>query len=156
MKIIEGVYQSPSKPVALVAARFNALVVDRLIEGACDALTRHGVLEENIHVLRVPGALEIGPAARRVVDSCKYSAVIALGCVIRGETAHFDQVVSASTRMLGDLAYQSDIPVVNAVLTTEDLEQAQQRAGAKSGNKGFDAGLTALEMSDLLRKLGGK
>lgn len=156
MKIVEGVFQSPTKPVALVASRFNALVVERLVEGARDALLRHGVSEDNIHVVWVPGALEIGPAARRIVDSCKYGAVVALGCVIRGETAHFEQVVSASTRMLGDLAYTANIPVMNAVLTTEDLDQAQQRSGAKAGNKGFEAAMGALEMADLFRKLDGK
>lgn len=156
MKIVEGVYQSPSKPIALVASRFNALVVDRLVEGARDALLRNGVKDDDIHLFRVPGALEIGPAARHVVDSCKYGAVITLGCVIRGETAHFDQVVTASTRMIGELAYQANIPVINSVLTTEDLDQAQQRSGGKAGNKGFDGALAALEMADLLRRLEGK
>ncbi len=154
MKIIEGAYQSPVKPIALVASRFNDLIVERLIGGARDALTRHGVKDDDIHLLRVPGALEIGPVARHVVDSCKYSAVIALGCVIRGETAHFDQVVTASTRMLSELSYQANIPVINSVLTTENLEQAEQRAGAKAGNKGFDGALSALEMISLFQRLG--
>ena len=156
MKIVEGVYQSPAKPIALVASRFNSLVVDRLVEGARDALVRNGVADDDIHLIRVPGALEIGPAARHAVDSCKYAAVIALGCVIRGETAHFEQVVTASTRMLSELSYQANIPVINAVLTTEDLDQAQQRSGAKAGNKGFDGALAALEMADLLKHLEGK
>jgi 6,7-dimethyl-8-ribityllumazine synthase len=139
--------------VALVASRFNSLVVDRLVEGARDGLVRHGVSDDNIVLVHVPGAWEIGPVARRMVDSMKYSAVIALGCVIRGETPHFDQVVNGVTRALGELGYEANIPVLFAVLTTEDLEQAEQRAGGKAGNKGFEAAVGAIEMMDLYRKL---
>lgn len=154
MRSIEGSFIAPSKPVALVAARFNSLVVDRLVEGARDGLVRHGVSDDQIVVLKVPGAWEIGAVARRCVDSMKYSAVIALGCVIRGDTPHFEQVVSGTTRALGQLSYEANIPVVFAVLTTEDLEQAEQRSGGKAGNKGWDAALAALELSDLYRKIG--
>jgi len=153
MRVIEGSFVAPTKPVAVVAARFNSLVVDRLVEGARDGLVRHGVSDEMITVIRVPGAFEIGAAARRAVDSLKFSAVIALEAVIRGDTPHFDQVVSGTTRALGQLSYEANIPVVFAVLTTEDLEQAEQRAGGKSGNKGWDAALSALELADLYRKL---
>lgn len=153
MKIIDGAFVAPNKPVALVASRFNSLVVDRLVEGARDGLVRHGVSDDNIVLVHVPGAWEIGPVARRMVDSMKYSAVIALGCVIRGETPHFDQVVNGVTRALGELGYEANIPVLFAVLTTEDLEQAEQRAGGKAGNKGFEAAVGAIEMMDLYRKL---
>ncbi|MBK9579945.1 MAG: 6,7-dimethyl-8-ribityllumazine synthase [Fibrobacterota bacterium] len=154
MRSIDGSFVAPSKPVALVASRFNSLVVEPLVEGARDGLVRHGVADDQIVVIRVPGAWEIGAVARRCVDSMKYSAVIALGCVIRGETPHFDQVVSGTTRALGQLAYEANVPVVFAVLTTEDLEQAQQRAGGKVGNKGWEAALSALELCDLYRKIG--
>jgi 6,7-dimethyl-8-ribityllumazine synthase len=153
MRVLEGSFIAPSKPVAIVAARFNSIVVDRLVEGARDGLVRHGVPDDQIAVLRVPGAFEIGAVARRAVDSLKYSAVIALGTVIRGDTPHFDQVVSATTRALGQLSYEANIPVVYAVLTTEDLDQAEQRAGGKAGNKGWDAALSALELVDLYRKI---
>ena len=153
MRVLEGSFATPTKPVALVASRFNSLVVDRLVEGARDGLVRHGVKDEDIVLLKVPGAWEIGAVARRCVDSMKYSAVIALGCVIRGDTPHFEQVVSGTTRALGQLAYEANIPVVFAVLTTEDLEQAEQRAGGKAGNKGWEAALSAIELSDLYHKI---
>jgi len=154
MKTLEGAFVvPPAKPVALVASRFNSVVVDRLVEGARDGLLRHGVQDDNIVLVKVPGAWEIGGVARRLVDSNKYSAVIALGCVIRGETPHFDQVVNGTTRALGQLGYEANIPVVFAVLTTEDLEQAEQRAGGKVGNKGFDAAVSAVELVDLYRKI---
>lgn len=153
MKILEGAFVPPARPVALVASRFNSLVVDRLVEGARDGLLRHGVPDEGIVLVKVPGAWEIGGVARRLVDSNKFSAVIALGCVIRGETPHFDQVVSGTTRALGQLGYESNIPVLFAVLTTEDLEQAEQRAGGKAGNKGFEAAVGAIELIDLYRKI---
>jgi 6,7-dimethyl-8-ribityllumazine synthase len=153
MKTFEGAFAPPAKPVALVASRFNSLVVDRLVDGARDALQRHGVKDDDIVLVKVPGAWEIGPVARRLVDANKYSAVIALGCVIRGDTPHFEQVVNGTTRALGQLGYEANIPVVFAVLTTEDLEQAEQRSGGKAGNKGFEAAVSAIEMADLYRKL---
>ncbi|MCB9496874.1 MAG: 6,7-dimethyl-8-ribityllumazine synthase [Fibrobacteria bacterium] len=153
MKTIEGAFAPPSRPVALVASRFNSLVVDRLVEGARDGLLRHGVKDEDIVLFKVPGAWEIGPVARRLVDANKYSAVIALGCVIRGDTPHFEQVVNGTTRALGQLGYEANVPVVFAVLTTEDLEQAEQRSGGKAGNKGFEAAVSAIEMADLYRRL---
>jgi len=153
MKTLEGAFVPPHKPVALVASRFNALVVDRLVDGARDALLRHGVKDEDIVLVKVPGAWEIGPVARRLVDANKYSAVIALGCVIRGDTPHFEQVVNGTTRALGQLGYEANIPVVFAVLTTEDLEQAEQRSGGKAGNKGFEAAVGAIELADLYRRL---
>lgn len=155
MKTLEGAFVPPTRPVALVASRFNSLVVDRLVEGARDGLLRHGVQDDSIVLVKVPGAWEIGAVARKLVDSNKYAAVIALGCVIRGETPHFDQVVSGTTRSLGQLGYEANIPVVFAVLTTEDLEQAEQRAGGKAGNKGFEAAVSAVELIDLYRKIDG-
>lgn len=153
MKTLEGAFTAPTRPVALVASRFNSLVVDRLVEGARDGLLRHGVKDEDIVLVKVPGAWEIGPVARKLVDANKYSAVIALGCVIRGDTPHFEQVVNGTTRALGQLGYEANIPVLFAVLTTEDLEQAEHRSGGKAGNKGFEAAVAAIELIDLYRRL---
>ena len=150
MKIVEGVFQSPTKPVALVASRFNALVVERLVEGARDALLRHGVSEDNIHVVWVPGALEIGPAARRIVDSCKYGAVVALGCVIRGDTRHYEHVADRCAEGLMRAQLDTGVPVLNGVLAVERIEDAEARAGGSHGNKGEEAALAAIEMAHLM------
>jgi 6,7-dimethyl-8-ribityllumazine synthase len=137
-----------------VAARFNAFVVDRLIEGARAGLVSHGVVESDIDIIYVPGALEIPLAADRLSEG-GYAAIICLGTIIRGETGHYDVVVNQSARGLADVALRSKIPVLNAILTTETLDQAINRAGAKAGNKGFDAALAAIEMVNLLAQLPG-
>ena len=139
----------------MIASRFNALVVERLTIGAIDGLRRHGVAEDAIDIVHVPGALEIPIVARRLAASGRYVAVICLGTVVRGDTAHYDVVVSGAAQGIAQASAESGIPVLNAVLTTDTVEQALDRAGAKHGNKGFDTALAALEMVNLLAQLPG-
>ncbi len=153
MKIIEGDFVVPEGRFAIVAGRFNEYVVQALVSGACDTLKRHGVADDAIDLVRVPGAWEIPQAARRVAQSGKYVAVIALGAVIRGATAHFDYVAGTAARGLADVAAGGDVPVAFGVLTTDTTEQAIERAGTKAGNKGSDAAMAALEMANLYRQL---
>ncbi|OWK38185.1 6,7-dimethyl-8-ribityllumazine synthase [Fimbriiglobus ruber] len=136
-----------------MAARFNGLVVDQLAAGAVDALHRHGVGDDRIDVVRVPGAYEIPLVARRLGKSGKYAAVLCLGCVIRGDTDHYDYVAGAAANGIAGAAHEADVPVIFGVLTCDTLEQALQRAGAKAGNKGFEAAVAAIEMVNLLAKL---
>ena len=151
---IEGQLQAPKDArFAIVAARFNEFIVDRLVDGAMDALRRHGVAEARISVVRVPGAFEIPVACRQLAQSGKVSAVIALGCVIRGATAHFEYVSSAATSGCAQVATSTGVPVIFGVLTTDSIEQAIERAGTKAGNKGAEAAVAAIEMSSLLRAL---
>jgi 6,7-dimethyl-8-ribityllumazine synthase len=140
--------------IAIVAARFNEFIVERLVEGALDALRRHGVHESNVCVVRVPGAFEIPVTCRQLAQSRKVSAIIALGCVIRGATAHFEYVSSAATSGCAQVATSTGIPVIFGVLTTDSIEQAIERAGTKAGNKGAESALAALEMANVLRALG--
>ncbi len=139
--------------VAIVAARFNELIVERLVEGACNALKSHGIDGDAVTVVRCPGAFEIPQVARRLVDGGRYDAVVCLGCVIRGATAHFDYVAGHAAYGIAEVAMGTRVPVAFGVLTTNTLEQAIDRAGAKGGNKGFDAAMTAVEMANLLRAL---
>lgn len=141
--------------VAIVAARFNAFIVDRLVDGAVDALTRHGVADGDITVVRCPGAFEIPQVARRLADGGEYGAVICLGCVIRGATTHYDYVAGHAAYGIAEVAMSAKVPVIFGVLTTENIEQAVERAGTKAGNKGFDAALAALEMASLYAQLEG-
>jgi 6,7-dimethyl-8-ribityllumazine synthase len=138
-----------------VAARFNAFIVDQLLAGAVDALNRHGVAEDRIDVVRVPGSFEIPPIAQRLGKSGKYAAVICLGCVIRGDTDHYDHVAGSATSGIANASLSCPVPVIFGVLTCDTLEQAIHRAGAKAGNKGFEAAVTAVEMVNLLKKLPG-
>jgi 6,7-dimethyl-8-ribityllumazine synthase len=138
---------------ALVAARFNGFVVEQLQLGALEALRTHGVDDDRITVVKVPGAWEIPVAAQKLAASGKYAAVIALGAVIRGGTPHFDFVAGECARGVGRVALDTGVPVIFGVLTTDDVEQALERAGVKAGNKGADAALAALEMAGLLSKL---
>ncbi len=137
----------------IVASRFNHLVVDRLVEGAIDALVRHGAKPQDVVLVRVPGAWELPIAARRLATGGKLDAVIALGAVIRGSTPHFEYVAGESAKGLAAAAHASPVPVLLGVLTTETLEQAMERAGAKQGNKGWDAAVSAIEMVTLARAL---
>ena len=139
---------------AVVASRFNHFVVDRLVEGAVDALVRHGADAKNVTVVRVPGAFELPLVVRRLAASKKVDAVIALGAVIRGATPHFDYVAGEAAKGIGAAAAASDVPIAFGVLTTESIEQAVERAGTKQGNKGWDAAVSAIEMVSLLRALG--
>jgi 6,7-dimethyl-8-ribityllumazine synthase len=153
-RIIEGNLVVPKGArFAIVASRFNHFVVDRLVEGAVDSLIRHGALSQNVTVVRVPGAWELPIVARRLAEGGKVDAVIALGAIIRGATAHFEYVAGEAAKGLASAAHGSSIPIVFGVLTTESIEQAIERAGTKSGNKGADAAVSAIEMVSLGRAL---
>lgn len=152
-RIVEGDLSSPAGSFALVAARFNSLVVDALLAGAIAGLHRHGVTDERIEVVRVPGSFELPPVAKRLGQSGRYAAIICLGCVIRGETDHYDHVAGAAASGIAHAALESPVPIIFGVLTCDTLEQALQRAGAKAGNKGYDAAVTAVEMVNLMSLL---
>jgi 6,7-dimethyl-8-ribityllumazine synthase len=154
VQTIEGNFLSPKTVrLAIVASRFNEFIVDRLVEGALDTLRRHGVSEGKICLVRVPGAFEIPVACRRLAESGKVEAIVALGCVIRGATAHFDHVAGGAVTGCGQVAQSTGVPVILGILTTDTIEQAVERAGTKAGNKGSEAALAALEMASLLRAL---
>jgi 6,7-dimethyl-8-ribityllumazine synthase len=153
--VYEGDLRPPAGRFAVVAARFNELVVKPLTEGAIDGLARHGVDDSRVDIVRVPGAFEIPAVARRLAESGGYAAVICLGCVIRGDTDHYDHVAGAATNGIARVAADATVPVIFGVLTCDTLEQAMQRAGAKAGNKGFEAAATAVEMVNLLAGLPG-
>jgi 6,7-dimethyl-8-ribityllumazine synthase len=154
VRLIEGNLVVPKGArFALVASRFNRFIVDRLVEGALDALARHGSTSESVLVVRVPGAWEIPIVARRLAASKKVDAVIALGAVVRGSTPHFDYVAGEASKGIASAAHESTVPVVFGVLTTDTIEQAVERAGAKQGNKGWDAAVSAIEMVSLARAL---
>jgi 6,7-dimethyl-8-ribityllumazine synthase len=153
-RVIEGSLVVPKGArFAIVASRFNHFVVDRLVEGALDALVRHGAQTQNVTLVRVPGAWELPLIARRLAGSEKIDAIIALGAVIRGSTPHFDYVAGEAAGGLSAAAHASAVPIVFGVLTTESIEQAIERAGTKAGNKGWDAAVTAIEMVALARAL---
>lgn len=149
----EGSFDARDLRVAIVASRFNETISERLVEGAVDCLKRHGVPDDRIRLSWVPGAFELPGAARRFVESGEVDAVVCIGVVIRGETAHFDYVAGQAMTGIGALAARGDIPVTCGILTTEDTEQASDRAGGKMGNKGFEAALAAIEMANLYAQL---
>jgi 6,7-dimethyl-8-ribityllumazine synthase len=153
IRTIEGDFSAGNATFALVVARFNSFIVDSLQAGAIDALVRHGVSEKNITVIKVPGAFELPMIAKQLAASGKYSAIIALGAVIRGGTPHFEYVAGECAKGLGQVGMTHDLPVVFGVLTVDTIEQAIERAGTKAGNKGADAAVTAIELCSLLRKL---
>jgi 6,7-dimethyl-8-ribityllumazine synthase len=153
--VYEGTFAPPTGRFALVAARFNSAIVEPLVAGALDGLSRHGVADDAIDLVRVPGSFEIPFVAQRLAGSGKYAAVICLGAVIRGDTGHYDHVAGEAAGGVARAALATGVPVVFGILTCDTLEQAINRAGAKSGNKGFDAALTAIEMVNLLRQLPG-
>lgn len=153
MQVYEGKYSGKGKKFAIVAARFNEFIVSKLISGALDCLERHEVEEDDIELVWVPGAFEIPLLAKKMAESGKYDAVICLGAVIRGDTPHFDYVCAEVAKGVAQVGLQTEVPVLFGVLTTENVEQAVQRAGTKSGNKGFDAANSALEMVNLLDTL---
>lgn len=138
---------------AIIVGRFNEFVSSRLLAAAIDALTRHGCDEANITVIWVPGSWELPLAAAKAAETGKYDAIICLGCVIRGDTPHFDYVAGEAAKGIAQVSLQTKVPIAFGVLTTETLDQAVQRAGAKAGNKGADAALVAIEMSNLFAKL---
>ena len=154
-RVYEGVLNGEGLRIGVVVSRFNEFISSKLLAGAWDSLTRHGVDPANIEVAWVPGALEIPLIAKRMAESRRYDAVICLGAVIRGATPHFDYVAAEVAKGVAKVQLDSGLPVIFGVLTTENIEQAVERAGTKAGNKGWDAAVAALEMANLLRSLEG-
>ncbi len=152
-KTLEGDFNGNAKKIGIVVSRFNAFISEKLLEGALDGLTRHGVNEKDVTVAWTPGAFEIPLVAKKLAESKKFDAVIALGCVIRGATPHFDYVAGEAAKGVGQASLQTGVPVIFGVLTTDTIEQAIERAGTKSGNKGFDTAMAAIEMANLIGKL---
>jgi len=155
INVIEGDFRSEKATIGLLAARFNGFIVQSLVDGATDTLRRHAEGNQSYDVVYVPGALELPLAAQAMASSGKYDALIALGAVIRGSTPHFDIVSAESAKGLAAVSAAQNIPVINAILTTNTIEQAIERAGTKAGNKGSEAAMGALEMVSLLRQLNG-
>jgi 6,7-dimethyl-8-ribityllumazine synthase len=153
-KILEGKISAEGFRFAIIVSRFNDFISSKLVEGAMDALRRHGVDEEKVSLIKVPGSFEIPATAKRLAKSDKYDAIICLGAVIRGATPHFDFIAAEVSKGVASVALESDIPVTFGVLTTDNLEQAIERAGSKVGNKGWDAAVAAMEMANLFGKLG--
>ena len=153
MKTFEGSLVASNIKVAIVAARFNEFITSKLIGGAMDGLSRHGVQETNTHLAWVPGAFELPLAAAKLANSGKYDAVICLGAVIRGSTSHYDYVCAEVSKGIATVSLQAQIPVLFGVLTTDTIEQAIERAGTKAGNKGYDCALSAVEMVNLIREI---
>ena len=153
MKILEGNLLAEGMKIGIVAARFNEFIVSRLLGGAEDALLRHGANGDDITAVWVPGAFEIPTAALKMAQSGKYDAVICLGAVIRGSTSHYDYVCSEVSKGVAQIALQTGVPTLFGVVTTENIEQAIERAGTKAGNKGYDAAMAAIEMVNLTRLL---
>ena len=151
--IIEGELSAKGLRFAIIVGRFNSFITERLLAGALDALTRTGCPQENIEIVRVPGSWEMPMVARELAKAKRHDAIIALGAVIRGQTPHFNYVAGESARGLAQVAMESGVPVAFGVLTCNTLAQAVDRAGAKSGNKGFDAAMSAIEMANLMRRL---
>src|SRR5579863_1945134 len=152
---IQGALTASGLRFGVVVSRFNAFVTDRLLDGALDALDRAGVGEQSVDVVRVPGAFEIPVAAKHLAESGRYDAIICLGTVIRGETSHFEHISTEASKGVAAAALGSGVPMSFGILTVDNLEQAVDRAGLKSGNKGFEAAMTAVEMANLLKKIDG-
>ena len=153
MRVFEGQLLAAGLRFGIIVSRFNDFIGDRLLGGALDALKRSGADEENIDVYKVPGAFEIPIIAKKTVESGKYDAVICLGAVIRGATPHFDYVAAEVSKGIANVAIEAGVPISFGVLTTDTIEQAIERAGYKSGNKGWDAAYAAIEMADLIRRM---
>jgi 6,7-dimethyl-8-ribityllumazine synthase len=153
---IEGNLSADGKSFGIVASRFNDFIVRRLLDGALDAIRRHGGDPGSVDVVWVPGSFEIPLAAKRLALSGRYDAIICLGAVIRGATAHFDYVANGATSGISSVALEADLPVIFGVITTETIEQAIERAGTKLANKGFEAAVTAIEMADLMPRIAAR
>lgn len=153
MKTLEGNLVSKEIRVGIVVARFNEFITSKLLGGTMDGLLRHNVADDDIHVAWVPGAFEIPLVASKMAKSGKYDAVICLGAVIRGATSHYDYVCNEVSKGVASISLENDIPVMFGVLTTDNIEQAIERAGSKAGNKGYDCALGAIEMVNLLREI---
>jgi 6,7-dimethyl-8-ribityllumazine synthase len=153
MHIIEGNLNAQGKRFALIVSRFNSFISAQLLQGANDCLVRHAVAEKDIDVYRVPGSYEIPLAASRAANLKQYHAVICLGALIRGETPHFDHIAGFVSKAIGEISLITGVPVIFGVITADNLEQALERAGAKAGNKGWDAALAGIEMANLLPQI---
>ena len=153
MATFEGTLAPPPGKFALLASKFNQFIVQKLVDGARDGLLRHGVKEDAIYLVWVPGSFEIPAVAKRLAESKKYAAVICLGAVIKGETDHYDYVAGNAASGVAQAALTTGVPVIFGILTCQTVEQAMERAGGKAGNKGFDAALSAIEMVNLLKQL---
>ena len=151
MNLIEGNLIADDFKIGIVASRFNEFIVSKLVDGALDGLKRHGVLDENIDCAYVPGAFEIPLIAKKMVMSNKYDAVICLGAVLKGSTPHFDYVCAEVSKGIANISLDTQMPIIFGVLTTNSIEQAIERAGTKSGNKGYDAAVSAIEMANLIK-----
>jgi 6,7-dimethyl-8-ribityllumazine synthase len=151
--IIQGDLTAKGLKFGIVAARFNDFITSRLLDGAIDALQRHGAADSDIDVLKVPGSYEIPLAAKMLATSKKYNAIICLGAVIRGATPHFEYVSAEVSKGVASVSMETGLPVIFGVLTTDTIEQAIERAGTKSGNKGWDAALSAIEMANVMKQL---
>lgn len=152
-RILQGKLDATGCRFAIVISRFNSFISDRLLTGALDALERHGASSEDITIVWVPGSFEVPTVAKKLALSKKYDAVICLGALLRGETPHFEYLSSTVTKELGAIGLDAGIPVINGILTCNTMEQAVDRAGLKTGNKGFDASITAIEMVELMKQL---
>lgn len=153
IQVVEGKVVAEGMKIGIVAARFNDFIVSKLVSGAVDGLIRHGMAEEEITLAWVPGAFEIPVLAEKMAKSGKYDAVICLGAVIRGATTHYDYVCSEVSKGIARASMETGIPVMFGVVTTENIEQAVERAGTKAGNKGYDCALSAIEMVNLMRQI---
>ncbi|GMV93512.1 MAG: 6,7-dimethyl-8-ribityllumazine synthase [Candidatus Hydrogenedentes bacterium] len=152
-KVIEGKLISKGKKYGIIVSRFNEFISSKLLGGAIDGLTRHGADEKDITVVWAPGSYEIPVVAKKMAQSKKYDAIIALGAVIRGSTSHFDYVAGEAAKGVAHASYDAGVPIIFGILTTDTIEQAVERAGTKSGNKGFDAAMAAIEMANLMEQL---
>ena len=152
-KLFEGRISAEGLRFGIIVSRFNDFISSKLVDGALDALRRHGARDEMISLIKVPGSFEIPVAARKMADSRQFDAIICLGAVIRGATPHFEYVAAEVSKGIAAVALESGIPVTFGVLTTDSLEQAIERAGSKSGNKGWDAAMAAMEMANLFKEL---
>ena len=153
VKTIEGVLDAKGLKIAITVSRFNEFISKKLLEGALDCLTRHNAAESGIEVFWVPGSFEIPLVAKKLAVSGKYDAVLCLGAVIRGATPHFEYIAAEVSKGIANVSLETGVPVIYGVLTTDTLEQAIERAGAKSGNKGWNAALSAIELADLVKKI---
>ena len=153
MKILEGELQAKGLKFAIIVSRFNDFITSKLLDGAKDALLRHGAKEEDIDIAKVPGSFEIPLIAKKLASKGTYNAVICLGTVIRGATPHFEYVAAEVAKGIAAASMETGVPIAFGVITSDTIEQAVERAGTKSGNKGFDAAITAIEMAQLLKKL---
>lgn len=151
--IIEGNLNAENLKFGIAVSRFNDFITSHLVNGAVDALVRHGASEDDIDIVKVPGAFEIPPAAKKLCARNKYDAVICLGAIIRGATPHFNYVAAEASKGVGAVAMEASIPVLYGILTTDTIEQAVERAGTKSGNKGWETAMAAVEMANLYKKL---